>query len=135
MNTSTRFQGPTPATPAIQPDRGPAAARRQSLLAAVLLVGAAFCVAAAGLAVWPEPEPAAEEVDMQFRAPSRLRLRCDTCGVIESIRHTAATGAVLASYEFSVRLRDGTLRHSSDPLAGQWQVGDRMQLISGTPSL
>jgi hypothetical protein len=116
----------------MQRGRWSALAARDSLAAALLVVGATFCVAAAGLALWPEPEPAAEEVDMQFRAPSRLRLRCDTCGVIESIRHTAATGGVLASYEFSVRLRDGTLRHSSDPQAGQWQVGDRMQLISGT---
>jgi hypothetical protein len=32
---------------------------------------------------------------------------------------------------FSVRLPDGSLRHSPDALRGRWQVGDGMQLIGG----
>lgn len=107
---------------------------RHSLALAVLAVGGAFCFAAGGLALWPKALSAASEIEAavpQVPALAPVRLRCETCGVVESIRHSEATDGVAASYEFAVRLPDGSLRHSSDPRPGQWQVGDRMQLLGG----
>lgn len=98
-----------------------------------LLVGATFAVVAAGLALWTyETAPGADaqlEAGRASQVPSRLR--CETCGVIESIGRTDATASVAASYQFAVRLPDGSLRQSSDPLRGRWQVGEGMQLIGG----
>ena len=39
-----------------------------------------------------------------------------------------------ASYVFTVRMRDGSLRAAQDAEAGSWQVGDRIQLMGGTPA-
>lgn len=100
----------------------------------VLAVGGSFCIAAAALALWPQAASAAVEPSTSvIAAPATApqRLRCETCGVVEGIRHVAAAQGLAASYEFSVRLPDGSLRHSSDPRPGQWQVGDRMQLLGG----
>ena len=106
---------------------------RHSLARAVVAVGGAFCVAAAGLALWPE-EAAAAPVDASVayeRSAPPVRQRCDTCGVIENIRHSEARDGAAAFYEFDVRLPDGSLRHSRDAFAGIWQVGERMQLLGG----
>jgi hypothetical protein len=107
---------------------------RHSLAMAVLAVGGTFCLAAGGLALWPEEATAASEIEAampQGPALAAVRLRCQTCGVVESIRHSEAADGVAAFYEFAVRLPDGSLRHSSDSRPGQWQVGDRMQLLGG----
>jgi hypothetical protein len=105
-----------------------------SLGRAVLAVGGAFCVAAAGLAVWPEQAAAAPAVDasmLREPAVAPVRQRCDTCGVVETIRHSEAKDGIAAYYEFDVRLPDGSLRQSRDPQPGYWHVGDRMQLLGG----
>lgn len=107
---------------------------RHSLARAVLAVSGAFCVAAAGLALWPEEASAAAPVQASMPQESpvaRARFRCETCGVIEAIRHTEAAEGSAAFYEFDVRLPNGSLRHSRDAQAGIWQVGDRMQLLGG----
>ncbi|MCC2674623.1 MAG: hypothetical protein K0R58_1570 [Ramlibacter sp.] len=105
---------------------------RHSLSRAVLAVGGAFCVAAAGLAAWPESaEASVEAAAPQERAVAPVRQRCDTCGVIEGIRHSEEKDGAAAYYEFDVRLPDGSLRHSRDPQAGIWQVGEGMQLLGG----
>jgi hypothetical protein len=100
----------------------------------MLLVGGTFALVAGALALWTyanAPVDEAPEMTPIARALAPVRLRCETCGVIESIVRTEATGGVAASYEFAVRLPDGSLRHSSDPLRGRWQVGEGMQLIGG----
>jgi hypothetical protein len=104
-----------------------------SLGRAVLAVGGAFCVAAAGLALWPEEASAAASpvASQQEPAVAPVRGRCQTCGVIETIRHSEAKDGTAAFYEFDVRLPDGSLRHSRDPQAGTWLVGDGMQLLGG----
>jgi hypothetical protein len=107
---------------------------RHSVLTAVLAVGGTFCFVAAALAAWPEPASAAQRPEAA--APQRLalapaRLRCETCGVIENIRHSESRDGAEAFYEFEVRLPDGSLRHSRDPQPGQWKVGERMQLLGG----
>jgi hypothetical protein len=108
---------------------------RHSMVMAVIAVSVVFFLAAGVLAFWREdgpiaPERANAETQGQpLLAP--LRARCETCGVIERIRPIEAIGAAPASYEFAVRLPDGSLRFSSDPNPGQWKVGDRMQLLGG----
>jgi hypothetical protein len=102
---------------------------RRSVAVAVLAVGGTFCIAAAGLAMWPQQTAPAAEVEALKVAP--VRLRCDTCGVIETIRHSEAKEGAEAFYEFDVRLPDGSLRHSRNPQAGAWQVGQKMQLLGG----
>ena len=120
--------------PSTAPMSDPASPRstRRSTTVAVLAVAGSFCIAAAGLALWPEPAKAAAEVEPIKIAPARLR--CDTCGVIETIRHSEAKDGAEAFYEFDVRLPDGSLRHSRDPQPGQWQVGQKMQLLGGDRS-
>jgi hypothetical protein len=115
------------AAPATEPARTGFA--RHSLARAVLAVGGAFCVAAAGLALWPEEASAAAPV--QATAAPSQRSVAAVRGVIENIRHSEAKDGTAAFYEFDVRLPDGTLRQSRDAQAGTWLVGERMQLLGG----
>jgi hypothetical protein len=59
------------------------------------------------------------------------RSRCPGCGQVASIRHVEATELLPAAYEFTVRMRDGSVRTSSDASAGKWLVGDRIILVGG----
>jgi hypothetical protein len=77
--------------------------------------------AAAAVAVAPQAAVKAE--------PAHER-GCDSCGVVQTIRRTdPATG--LASYAFSVRMRDGSTRDSTEATRGRWVEGDRVMLIGG----
>jgi len=110
-----------------------------SALQALLAVAAVYGVVAAGLALWPEDAPAAIDLGpgagLRAAVPALVRLRCETCGVVEAIRHVVSpTPGGAVSYEFAVRMPDGSLRRSSDTLPGRWQVGDHMQLIGGERS-
>ena len=115
------------AAPALEPRRTGFA--RHSLARAVVAVGGAFCVAAAGLALWPEEASAAAPVEAAA-VPSE-RSMAPVRGVIEKIRHSEAKDGAAAFYEFDVRLPNGSLRQSRDTQAGIWQVGERMQLLGG----
>ena len=57
------------------------------------------------------------------------RTRCHGCGFVVSIRRVEAAGLLPAAYEFTVRMRDGSLRTSSASSAGKWSVGDRIILV------
>ena len=62
--------------------------------------------------------------------PERTTDACASCGSVESIRHTdPATG--LPIYEFTVRMRDGSARESSETKPGRWRAGERVLLIGG----
>src|SRR4051812_20936672 len=43
-----------------------------------------------------------------------VRTRCPGCGFVQSIRQVEATGLEPAAYEFTVQMRDGSVRTSSD---------------------
>jgi hypothetical protein len=60
------------------------------------------------------------------------RAKCETCGVIETIRRLEAVGDSPAGYEFIVRLRDGSARTSRVATFSKWKAGDRIMLIGGT---
>ena len=102
-----------------------------------LLAAAALCALfvavkpALGSAVEMEGPANSLAVAAQGDAPARTKFRCDSCGVVESMSHTLATGDQPASYEFTVRLRDGSSRVSSVASAGKWNIGDHIMLIGG----
>ena len=71
--------------------------------------------------------PAAAAHDLR----ARLRGTCDSCGVVQAIRRVEHGGILPASFEFTVRMRDGSMRTSSDASAANWRVGERIMLIGG----
>jgi hypothetical protein len=52
-------------------------------------------------------------------------------GVVEAIRRIDHGGLTPASFEFTVRMRDGSARISTTTSAGNWRSGDRILLIGG----
>jgi len=62
---------------------------------------------------------------------ARTRRRCKDCGRIVSIQRVEATDTALTSYEFTVRMRDGSLRTSEWATPGKWRVGDRIMMLGG----
>ena len=105
----------------------------------IYLSGIAIAVAVAGitaLLMMPAPEAAAGihtlAVPLLAANPASGRDRtCASCGIVQRIRRIdPATG--LASYEFTVRMRDGSTRDSTGATRGQWLEGDRVMLIGGT---
>lgn len=132
MSLAHRLSPPSTPTPA------PAGV---PLLRGILGFAAVCALATAGAAVplqWNQPgeaSPLADAARHVLPAPVRVaarvlpRLRCGGCGVVESIRVIDATALIPASYEFTVRLRDGSVRTSSDASASLWRVGDQMTLI------
>lgn len=92
---------------------------------AVLASAAVFLIPAPQVAV----EAPAGPVVVSEAAPLRDR-SCSTCGFMHAIRRTdPATGQ--PSYEFSVRMRDGSTRESNGATVGRWIEGDRVMLIGG----
>lgn len=59
------------------------------------------------------------------------RSGCASCGVIETIRRIEPAGDLPAAFEFTVRLRDGSLRISSSATQDKWRSGDRIMFIGG----
>jgi len=77
----------------------------------------------------PVPEAAAPMGAPTVKAHSRAR--CAACGVVQAIRRVDAAGDAPASYEFTVRLRDGSIRLISDASQAKWRAGDNIMLIGG----
>lgn len=66
-------------------------------------------------------------------AKPRSRARCMACGVVESIRQLEPVGDLPGAFEFTVRLRDGSVRISSSATRDKWRSGDRIMLMGGVP--
>jgi hypothetical protein len=100
------------------------------------LVAAVAVVAIATFVMIPAPEAVAavgtpDSPVLVAKAAAGRDRACDACGIMQTIRRTdPATG--LAVYEFSVRMRDGTVRDSTAPARGRWLEGDRVIVIGGT---
>ena len=77
----------------------------------------------------PAPETAAPVGERAVKA--RGRTRCAACGVVQTIRRVDAAGVMPASYEFTVRLRDGSTRVIPDASQAIWRAGDSIMLIGG----
>jgi hypothetical protein len=82
-----------------------------------------------------ELEPAAEAAAGMLpgagegAVKARVRTRCAACGVVEAIRRIEPAGNLPAAYEFTVRLRDGSIRLSRDASQSKWLAGDRIMLV------
>ena len=77
-------------------------------------------------------EPSAPLALAQFgAAKTLLKVPCEECGVIASMRHVAAVGEFPASYETTVRLGDGSTRVFSGASPANWRPGERMTFIGG----
>ena len=88
---------------------------------ALLLVPAPQAVAAIVAPAGPVP------VASPASAPARA---CDACGFVETIPRTdPVTG--LTAYAFTVRMRDGSTRASSQATRGRWLEGERVVVIGG----
>lgn len=91
--------------------------------------------------IWPDSPVQAPGVTneqthaAEDEAMARGRTRCNTCGVVETIRRVEHGGSLPASFEFTVRLRDGSVRTSSTASASKWRSGDRIMLIGGAKTL
>lgn len=118
----------------------PAAPARRSRLALPLVIAATALttvVAATAVVVfvlWPEGVTiVVAPAGVPVVAPgtrTRTAEDCASCGSVESIRHIdPATG--LPVYEFTVRMRDGSARESSESTPGRWRAGERVLLIGG----
>lgn len=72
-------------------------------------------------------------VELTLRA-----VRCPQCGWIESKREIARPGAdarALPSYEYTVRLGDGSSRVFREDMPVSWRLGERLIYIEGTAPL
>jgi hypothetical protein len=79
----------------------------------------------------PMQEPAADDGAVK----ARVRTRCEACGVVQAIRRIDPVGELPAVYEFTVRLRDGSTRLSSNASQAKWRAGDAIMLIGGAGAL
>ena len=61
----------------------------------------------------------------------RPAAKCAECGVVESMRRVAQEGGLPALQEITVRLRDGSIRVSSQVNPAHWRIGERIILIDG----
>lgn len=85
----------------------------------------------ASLPAQPELESAAVPLAGPAVEARSRRSSCGNCGVVESVRRLEPVGDKPAAYEFTVRLRDGSIRTSSIANTARWRAGDRITLIGG----
>ena len=92
--------------------------------------------AASVLAVAAQEAPDGAELSPALAAKERrARTRCENCGVVVAIRRIEPAGDLPAAYEFTLRLRDGTLRTRRTDSAGTWRSGDRIMLLGGAKAM
>lgn len=62
---------------------------------------------------------------------ARVRMSCDECGVVDSVRRVALIGNAPAAYEITIRMRDESTRVVTLTGHGNWRPRDRITLIGG----
>jgi len=81
-------------------------------------------------------EPAAAAVaPEQFLLSGPHPLRCPNCGWIEAKRELAPLAGdphALRIYEYTLRMRDGSMSVFQETLPMSWRVGERVMLIEAT---
>jgi hypothetical protein len=96
---------------------------------ALAVLGVLGQSAAVTLLAASPPEPAGEQADAPLPlAPGHRRARCEGCGVVEAIR---VIDGQPATYAFTVRLKDNSIRTSITATTDQWRVGDRIIVMGG----
>jgi hypothetical protein len=110
------------------------ASRWLPALAAIFVTGV-FAIPATSHAPAQAPPEIAVTPDVAVPMTSGYaRRRCEACGRVQGIRRVEATDTAPASFEFTVRLYDGTVRMFSSVTAGNWRPGDSIILLGGVPS-
>jgi hypothetical protein len=117
----------------------PTASRAMGLPGAVLAtLLAAFGFGALATASTPEPAAqlpataaAAEAVQDRSDPAAHDGMRCSSCGTVESVRFMPGVDGLPDSFQFRIRLRDGTAHDSTEAQAGNWKAGDRVLLLGG----
>jgi hypothetical protein len=129
---------PWPAAPGSGwPDIGQALRRvprsvvRGALVAGVLGILALFG-AVAFIAPSAQVSPAVHTPSAGELGTVPARPQCDGCGVVEGIKLVQGVDNGPATFAFSVRMKDGSLRDSVTATAGSWRVGDHIILMGGT---
>lgn len=91
------------------------------------------------LAPTAEAQPPAETAMLALvagpDASARTRTSCGTCGMVEHVRRIDNGEGVPATFEISIRMRDGSTRASTHASADSWRSGDRIMLIGGPSPL
>jgi hypothetical protein len=64
-------------------------------------------------------------------AVGRSRTSCTICGVVDHVRRIENGDGLPATFEISIRMRDGSTRASILASADSWRSGDRIMLIGG----
>jgi hypothetical protein len=80
----------------------------------------------------PQPVAAPPAATDAADAP---RSHCERCGVVLGIRALDLVAGSPASYEFTVRLHDGSMRTSTTIGKASWRVGDPILLVGGPAGL
>jgi hypothetical protein len=96
-----------------------------------------------GVALWgtwtymPEPEvPLTLAPQLFFSRPTPLR--CPSCGWIEAKREVSPDtidSSALKTYEYTLRMADGSISLFRETLPTKWHLGERMTLIEGISPL
>lgn len=103
------------------------------MAAAVLCVLLPHIAQALHPSLWfAAPQPAAAPL---AEAADVARSHCERCGVVLGIRALELVAGTPASYEFTVRLHDGSLRTSTTVGKASWRVGDNILLVGGPAGL
>jgi len=83
----------------------------------------------------PTPAVAALTSGAPAAGEALLKGRCDQCGVVETVRATAATADssadTSAGYEVTVRMRNGSTRMLLAASRATWRHGERIIVIDG----
>lgn len=99
-----------------------------------MLAAAVLCVLVPAFVLALQPATRVVRVAVPLPAeapPEPPRSRCPGCGVVEAIRPLSTVAGASGTFEFTVRLRDGSLRISIAQGQGSWRVGDRVILMGG----
>jgi hypothetical protein len=76
------------------------------------------------------PREIASPVAVTIIENTRQGQRCKCWGRVLDIRSIEASATAPASYEFTVRMHDGSLHTSPANALGSWKVGDRIIVMA-----
>jgi hypothetical protein len=107
-----------------------AAALARPLLFAPAIVVAVLAAGGAAFFTMQSGEAAATATAPDAKPEGGRDRSCDACGQVQTIRRTDPASG-LPVYEFTVRMRDGSTRDSSQATRGRWIEGDRVIVIGG----
>jgi hypothetical protein len=97
---------------------------------ATVLLGAASLVVVSVVGWLPDPAAAAAPLPAAASGTA-AKAKCPACGFVESVRRVGARGDAPATYEITVRLRDGSTHVLTEATPANWRRGQRVVFIAG----